>query len=141
MSLPRLWTKEEDEKLRALWTAGETASQIGLKVNRTRNAVIGRAHRLHLIPRSSPLGSTEFVDAINEEKTVWKIDFSPVDRCMWPMEKGLFCGKAVVAKKPYCAGHCKVAYLKNEVKRPVDKQHSATPGNGYGRKFVFSALT
>ena len=46
------WTPEREEKLKGLWTKGHTASQIALMIgNTTRNAVIGKAHRLHLQAR------------------------------------------------------------------------------------------
>ena len=43
------WTVEKENKLRELWKKGHTASQIAnLLGDTTRNAVIGKAHRLHL---------------------------------------------------------------------------------------------
>ena len=43
------WTEEKITKLRQLWGKGNTASQIaGLIGDVTRNAVIGKAHRLNL---------------------------------------------------------------------------------------------
>jgi GcrA cell cycle regulator len=46
------WTPERNQKLKDLWTKGHTASQIAsLLGNTTRNAVIGKAHRLNLQAR------------------------------------------------------------------------------------------
>ena len=43
------WTDEKVQKLRELWTKGHTASEIaGMLGDTTRNAVIGKAHRLNL---------------------------------------------------------------------------------------------
>ena len=43
------WTSEKVEKLKELWSKGHTASQIAEKLgDTTRNAVIGKAHRLNL---------------------------------------------------------------------------------------------
>ena len=43
------WTNEKVEKLKELWSKGFTASQIAEKLgDTTRNAVIGKAHRLNL---------------------------------------------------------------------------------------------
>ena len=43
------WTDEKVEKLKELWGKGNTASQIaGIIGGISRNAVIGKAHRLNL---------------------------------------------------------------------------------------------
>ena len=43
------WTSEKVEKLKELWSKGRTASQIAEELgDTTRNAVIGKAHRLNL---------------------------------------------------------------------------------------------
>ncbi len=47
------WTNEKVEKLKELWSKGLTASQIAEKLgDTTRNAVIGKAHRLNLEARA-----------------------------------------------------------------------------------------
>ena len=47
------WTEEKVNKLKELWTKGHTASEIaGLLGDTTRNAVIGKAHRLELEERA-----------------------------------------------------------------------------------------
>ena len=47
------WTQEKEEKLRQLWEKGHTASQIAeILGDTTRNAVIGKAHRLKLAARA-----------------------------------------------------------------------------------------
>jgi len=47
------WTPEKVEKLKNLWTKGNTASQIAeILGDTTRNAVIGKAHRLDLEARA-----------------------------------------------------------------------------------------
>ena len=46
------WTPERNQKLKDLWEKGHTASQIANMLgNTTRNAVIGKAHRLNLQAR------------------------------------------------------------------------------------------
>jgi len=47
------WTEEREQKLKDLWEKGHTASQIAemLGGGTTRNAVIGKAHRLKLAAR------------------------------------------------------------------------------------------
>jgi len=47
------WTTDREEKLKELWKKGHTASQIAsILGNTTRNAVIGKAHRLNLQART-----------------------------------------------------------------------------------------
>ncbi len=46
------WSQEKEEKLRELWKKGHSASQIASMLgDTTRNAVIGKAHRLNLEAR------------------------------------------------------------------------------------------
>ena len=48
------WTLEKEEKLRELWKKGHTASQIAsILGDKTRNAIIGKAHRLNLESRTT----------------------------------------------------------------------------------------
>ena len=47
------WTEEKVAKLKELWSKGHTASQIAEALgDTTRNAVIGKAHRLNLEARA-----------------------------------------------------------------------------------------
>ena len=57
------WTEEKVNKLKELWGKGKTASQIAEIIGGlTRNAVIGKAHRLNL---SSKIKSKNFKDNKN----------------------------------------------------------------------------
>jgi GcrA cell cycle regulator len=50
------WTEERIERLKAMWTKGATASEIADELGGvSRNAVIGKAHRLGLEARPSPV--------------------------------------------------------------------------------------
>ena len=50
------WTEERIERLKAMWAEGATASQIADELGGvSRNAVIGKAHRLGLEARPSPV--------------------------------------------------------------------------------------
>lgn len=40
------WTEQDDEALKSMLEAGDSMSEIGNTIGRTRNSVIGRAHRL-----------------------------------------------------------------------------------------------
>lgn len=43
-----LWTDDEVEELKVRWSAGLTCSEIGTAMDKSRNAVIGKVHRLGL---------------------------------------------------------------------------------------------
>src|SRR6185503_2283212 len=54
------WTDERIERLKSLWTRGMTASHIADELGGvSRNAVIGKAHRLGLQSRPSPVKANE----------------------------------------------------------------------------------
>jgi GcrA cell cycle regulator len=78
------WTDERVELLKKLWSDGLSASRIAAQLGGiTRNAVIGKVHRLRLSGRGrSVSGSSDFI----------------------------FCGGNAVAGLPYCAYHCRIAY-------------------------------
>lgn len=57
MSRPSDWTGSLDAIARPLWKEGVPARQIGLKVGKTRLAVIGRAHREGWGPHPNPQGA------------------------------------------------------------------------------------
>ena len=62
------WTPEKEEKLKKLWKKGHTASQISSMLgDTTRNAVIGKAHRLNLEARAI---STKSKSRVNTENNV-----------------------------------------------------------------------
>ena len=48
------WTHEREKELRKLWAEGHSCSTIGDKIGNTRNAVIGKVHRLGLPERAQP---------------------------------------------------------------------------------------
>lgn len=54
------WDDGRIETLRALWADGQTARDIGEVLGCTRNAVIGKVHRLGLV-RDLPIGGQEAV--------------------------------------------------------------------------------
>ena len=58
------WTDERIDRLKELWTQGMTASQIADELGGvSRNAVIGKAHRLGLQSRPSPVKANEAASA------------------------------------------------------------------------------
>lgn len=58
------WTDERIEKLTKMWEGGATASQIAEELGGvSRNAVIGKAHRLGLKARPSPVKASDKVES------------------------------------------------------------------------------
>ena len=101
-----MWTFELIADLERLWKEGASTAEIGRKLGCSKNAVVGKAHRLGLPPRPSPI----------RRSTVTVASFSgPV--CQWPVGDPRspsfhFCGEPAVAGKPYCASHCATAYTR-----------------------------
>ena len=139
------WTDERVEQLRSLWTEGLSASQIARVLGGvTRNAVIGKVHRLGLAGRASPsraerprLPSAPKVQArphnpaqpVVEEEPVILDDgsFATVltinDRmCRWPIgdpseNEFHFCGRKPKNGSPYCEAHARKAYQPQQARR------------------------
>ena len=42
-------------RLQDLWTAGHSCAEIGRRIGVPRNAIVGKAHRIGLVPRLSPI--------------------------------------------------------------------------------------
>lgn len=49
------WNDETIARLRALWDEGHSTAEIGRRMGITKNAVVGKAHRLELPSRPSPI--------------------------------------------------------------------------------------
>ena len=68
------WTPEKEEKLRQYWKQGHSGSQIARMLgNTTRNAVIGKAHRLKLeartVSKKSETNSNKQINNFPKAKT------------------------------------------------------------------------
>ena len=120
------WTEERLKMLKALWDEGLSISRIGQRLNVTRNAVAGKAHRLSLPKRQSPISSTaapvrakvkkteEIADELPLRLALRKISWSR-SKCVWPTGDPKttdfsFCSKPIDPGKPYCFEHCVLAY-------------------------------
>ncbi|MBI3675154.1 MAG: GcrA cell cycle regulator [Proteobacteria bacterium] len=132
------WTDDRVEQLKSLWTEGLSASQIARALGGvTRNAVIGKVHRLGLAGRATPtrsdrprLPSAPKVSMrtyapeppVVEEDPVTLEDGSHAtvltinDRmCRWPIgdpaeNEFHFCGRKPKNGSPYCEAHARKAY-------------------------------
>ena len=82
----------------------------GTNLGVTKNAVIGKVHRLGLTKRGSPIRPK------SKPAEVISLAALRPDMCSWPEgEPGTkefhFCGELAVPEKPYCADHCRRAYV------------------------------
>ena len=99
------WTEARVDKLKRLWEDGLSASQIADHLGDvTRNAVIGKAHRLGLSSRPSPIKRTNHPITGTTERM-----------CQWPIGNPRepnfhFCNKQASPDRPYCSDHCAMAY-------------------------------
>lgn len=115
------WTPERVETLTRLWAEGLSARQIAVKLGGvTRNAVIGKAHRLNL-QRGGPIPELQAEPApvVHEEPPpVLSPEVKPW-MCRWPQEEpgrhGYFiCGKTAQPGRHYCAEHLTISYLRRK---------------------------
>lgn len=112
------WTTEKIKQLKKLWSKGKSTVEIGRELGISKNAVVGKVHRLELNARPSPIKKSTTTKTPkkkpqNTEK-VALLDLK-LNSCRWPIGEPSdanfhFCGKDTVTGKPYCAEHCKIAY-------------------------------
>ena len=119
-----VWTDERLDELKKLWAEGLSISQIGEALGVSRNAIAGKAHRMGLPKRPSPISKSkaekaEPVVKEEEQKLPLRLELRQLvwsrSKCCWPTgdpkKNGfVFCGDAVVPGKPYCLPHCQEAY-------------------------------
>ena len=120
------WTEDRLAKLRELWDKKLSITKIGEELGVSRNAVAGKAHRLGLEKRQSPIKPSikpktqknEWDDTLRGPKPLRLVSRSlewSRNKCLWPYgdPKNLdfkFCGEPVLSGKPYCLKHCELAY-------------------------------
>ena len=142
MSCPEsdFWeTPGRKEQLRQLWAEGLSMAAIGRRMGVSKNAVVGKARRMGLSGRPSPIivtgaprkrrspramGNTLPVVASSAkpepvEPPALKVVFKPLAShfCCWPLgdpgtKSFRFCDEPSRPGKPYCEDHCAVAYVK-----------------------------
>jgi GcrA cell cycle regulator len=78
------WTKATIEKLRLLWSEGHSTAEIGRRLGISKNAVVGKAHRLDLPARPSPIkrGGGEERSAIKRMRQRWPRSTLPKLSCL-----------------------------------------------------------
>ncbi|MBL81377.1 MAG: global cell cycle regulator GcrA-like protein, partial [Rhodospirillaceae bacterium] len=84
------WTEERLEKLKLFWDSGLSISQIGERLGVTRNAVAGKAHRLKLPKRQSPISKAERqkTKAVKQRDLPLRLVLRDIkwsrSKCVWP---------------------------------------------------------
>ena len=133
------WTDDRVALLKKLWGEGKTAAEIAKELGGvTRNAVIGKAHRLKLSNRVSPIQQNKkpannspkpqpvqvqaktppkpiLKDADQDNRKRIPLTELKAGECRWPIgdprEKNFgFCGCKSIPGLPYCLEHAQVAY-------------------------------
>ncbi|MVT49848.1 GcrA cell cycle regulator [Bradyrhizobium yuanmingense] len=106
------WSDDRIRQLEGLWRAGLSASQIAAELgNVTRNAVIGKVHKLGL-PNRSSVSDYQGVAPMSQRLSLLELNEST---CHWPVGDPsspdfFFCGRKALPGLPYCAEHSKVIY-------------------------------
>ena len=150
------WTDEKVTKLKELWGKGNTASQIAeILGGVTRNAVIGKAHRLNLsgkivAKKRSSIQKNNKTKYLSNKKVrkgkfkslVIEKDFEPENpkqleeldenSCKWPIghpnEKNFyFCGRTSLKDFSYCKLHLLYAFQPKNKKEDVVDKDSEVP--------------
>ena len=129
------WTHERIEQLKKLWEAGYTAINIATELGGiTRNAVIGKAHRLGLSGRMKSKSKVSSVSIVRKRKmpvnknskiielTTSVEPMNPTSfadikdgLCRWPLGEPedldfKFCGRKCAEGMIYCTEHHSLAY-------------------------------
>ena len=95
------WTEERVELLKKLWTDGNSASQIAKElVGVTRNAVIGKVHRLGLSGRAKTPNATPRPQPAKKPATAQRPNSAPASAPRMPQSIGTTALKAEAAPAP-----------------------------------------
>ena len=138
------WTDDKVLQLRELWYEGLPTSQIGKILDFTKNAVVGKAHRIGLDRRPSPIkrsvikpdrkkarapvtpnlsfnlkSDIDFDGNVNKNLLNNGLMKKINNGCEWPIGHPneidfRYCDQEKIEGKPYCVKHCSKAYISPE---------------------------
>ena len=122
------WTPDRVKTLMALWAEGISTLEIGRRLGVTKNAVVGKVHRLGLAKRGSPIKAKP-----TPPKEIIRMSELRPGMCLWPIgdpgdEDFRFCGGEIIEGKPYCLEHCQKAYVRPSKDDRRDRQRRAAMG-------------
>ena len=121
-----VWNEQNLERLKKLWDEGLPITKIGLELGVSRNSIAGKAHRLGLPKRNSPISKSgeprknkSITNFETSKELPLKILLREVEwsrnRCCWPIGDPKlpgfsFCGTSIMPGRPYCEEHSNLAY-------------------------------
>ena len=122
-----VWDKEKLDQLKKLWVEGLPITKIGNELGVSRNAIAGKAHRLGLPKRNSPISklgeprTNQIKGTSKEDNKVLPLKLLLRDvewsrnACCWPngdpkLPGFKFCGVSIIPGRPYCEEHSMLAY-------------------------------
>jgi GcrA cell cycle regulator len=130
------WLGNRIERLKTLWERGWSASEIGNELGVSRNAVIGKLHRIegytpppHKPPPRKPPAPVwkpppppKRRVVINQPFLNLTLDELKRDVCRYPhgdQSPFRFCGQKVRPGAPWCALHCRMVYQRRPEHPPA----------------------
>lgn len=146
-----LWSDDRVDKLISLWQEGLSASEVACALGCvTRNAVIGKVHRLGLAGRAGPSRGRRHhqpiaskaravttnepaIAAVTEDPYLYEdgslVTLRTIDArmCHWPIGDPAstafhFCGRASQSGSPYCEAHTQRAHQPHRVAKVQRKR-------------------
>ena len=152
------WTQDREQKLKELWEKGHTASEIAKILGGiTRNAVIGKAHRLNLAARAASkktdgIKKQSANNQIKQERNISrksrfksllldknfeaenpkKLEELDDKNCRWPIghpdeEDFYFCGRTPIEGFSYCKLHVLYAFQPKNPKEELIDKDDDVP--------------
>ena len=121
-----VWDEDKLNKLKKLWDDGLPITKIGNELGVSRNAIAGKAHRMGLPKRNSPISKSGDLRKNQSQRTSETKNHLPLkimlrdvewsrNRCCWPIGDPklpgfAFCGTPIIPGRPYCEEHSNLAY-------------------------------
>ena len=107
-----IWTPALIKRLRQLWQEGLPTSEIGRRLGITKNAVVGKAHRVGCAPRKSPLKSPPVPKRQTEHRQGCR--FIEGEDYLERIQRGedIYCGAKVARDLgSWCEKHEKIVFI------------------------------